>query len=128
MAPNRDEHRGTAPQKDPSEGPGESGGGNGTAAADEGGPDGMTGGAADSATDADRDPRHGSWERLAPGVVRCRLPGWDATVGAVCGTSGVLVVDTGSSPREGAGVRGGLRELFGLPVTHAVLTHSHFDH
>lgn len=68
------------------------------------------------------------WERLAPGVLRCRLPGWDATVGAVRGTAGVLVVDTGSSAGEGARIRDGLHALFGLPVTHAVLTHPHFDH
>ncbi|OEU85073.1 MBL fold metallo-hydrolase [Streptomyces abyssalis] len=70
----------------------------------------------------------GRWEELVPGVVRRRLPGWDATVGAVRGTAGLLVVDTGSGAAEGAGIRDGLRELFGLPVTHAVLTHSHFDH
>ncbi|MGW7519091.1 MBL fold metallo-hydrolase [Streptomyces sp. NPDC054796] len=68
------------------------------------------------------------WERLAPGVVRRRLPGWDATVGAVASDEGVLVVDTGSSLREGARIRSELRELFGLPVTHIALTHPHFDH
>ena len=74
------------------------------------------------------EPEEGLWEQLAPGVVRRRLPGWDATVGAVRGTAGVLVVDTGSGLAEGAEIRDGLRGLFGLPVTHAVLTHSHFDH
>jgi glyoxylase-like metal-dependent hydrolase (beta-lactamase superfamily II) len=68
------------------------------------------------------------WEELAPGVVRRRLPRWDATVGAVRGPAGVLVVDTGSGAGEGAEIRDGLHSLFGLPVTHAVLTHSHFDH
>ncbi|KNB53018.1 MBL fold metallo-hydrolase [Streptomyces caatingaensis] len=68
------------------------------------------------------------WERLAPGVARCRLPGWDATAGAVAGTAGVLVVDAGGSPAEGAGVRRGAEGLFGLPVTHVALTHPHFDH
>lgn len=89
MAWNRDEHRGTPPEK----GVGEE-----------------------------------QWERLAPGVLRCRMPGWDATVGAVRGTAGVLVVDTGSSAGEGARIRDGLHALLGLPVTHAVLTHPHFDH
>lgn len=73
-------------------------------------------------------PGEGLWEQLAPGVARRRLPGWDATVGAVRGTKGVLVVDTGSGVAEGAEIRDGLRGLFGLPVTHAALTHSHFDH
>lgn len=68
------------------------------------------------------------WERLAPGVARRRLPGWDATVGAIAGTDGVLVVDTGSSLHEGVEIRREVQELFGLPVTHIALTHPHFDH
>jgi glyoxylase-like metal-dependent hydrolase (beta-lactamase superfamily II) len=68
------------------------------------------------------------WEELAPGVVRRRMPGWDETVGAVAGPRGVLVVDTGTTPRDGAEIRRQLRELFGLPVTRVALTHPHFDH
>ncbi|MGK5638907.1 MBL fold metallo-hydrolase [Streptomyces sp. URMC 126] len=68
------------------------------------------------------------WERLAPGVVRRRLPGWDATTGAVAGEAGVLVVDTGATLAEGAEIEREVRELFGLPVTHIALTHGHFDH
>ncbi|MEV4433347.1 MBL fold metallo-hydrolase [Streptomyces sp. NPDC049585] len=68
------------------------------------------------------------WEHLAPGVVRRRLPGWDATAGAVAGSDGVLVVDTGSSLHEGVEIRHELQEIFGLPVTHIALTHPHFDH
>ncbi|WP_372407635.1 MBL fold metallo-hydrolase [Streptomyces luteireticuli] len=68
------------------------------------------------------------WERLAPGVARRRLPGWDATTGAVAGTTGALVVDTGSGFGEGEEIRRGVMELFGLPVTHVALTHAHFDH
>ncbi|MFD1828149.1 MULTISPECIES: MBL fold metallo-hydrolase [Streptomyces] len=68
------------------------------------------------------------WEDLSPGVVRRRMPGWDETVGAVAGEAGVLVVDTGASLREGAGLRRGLRRLLGRPATHVALTHPHFDH
>ncbi|WP_461028615.1 MBL fold metallo-hydrolase, partial [Streptomyces sparsus] len=68
------------------------------------------------------------WEELAPGVVRRRTPGWDETVGAVAGTRGVLVVDTGATLRDGADVRRQVGDRFGLPVTHVVLTHPHFDH
>ncbi|RAJ70034.1 glyoxylase-like metal-dependent hydrolase (beta-lactamase superfamily II) [Streptomyces sp. Amel2xB2] len=109
MAGNRDEHRGTAR---------EDGAGDGA--------DGGTGGGAE--LDAEDAAGALGWEELAPGVLRCRLPGWDATVGAVRGASGVLVVDTGSSAGEGARIREGLRGLFGLPVTHVALTHDHFDH
>lgn len=68
------------------------------------------------------------WEVLAPGVARRRLPQWDATVGAVAGPAGVLVVDTGATLREGAEIRREVRALFGHEVTHVVLTHPHFDH
>lgn len=72
--------------------------------------------------------RVSAWEQLAPCAVRRRLPRWDATVGAVRGASGVLVIDTGASLEEGARIHAELRSLFGLPVTQVVLTHPHFDH
>ncbi|MFJ4921871.1 MBL fold metallo-hydrolase [Streptomyces sp. NPDC088725] len=69
------------------------------------------------------------WERLAPGVGRRRLPGWDATVGLVAGEDGVLLFDTGSSVREGALLRAGVEALLGgRRVTHVALSHPHFDH
>ncbi|KOV29696.1 metallo-beta-lactamase [Streptomyces sp. XY431] len=68
------------------------------------------------------------WERLAPGVARRRMPGWDETVGAIAGRTGVLVVDTGATLRAGAEIRHEVTQLFGLPVTHVALTHPHFDH
>lgn len=71
---------------------------------------------------------HRAWEELAPGVVRRRLPRWDATAGAVGGRDALLLVDAGSSLREGAGIRVQVRALFGRPVSHVALTHPHFDH
>ncbi|MFG3196275.1 MBL fold metallo-hydrolase [Streptomyces sp. NPDC048208] len=68
------------------------------------------------------------WERLAEGVGRCRLPGWDCTVGLVVGSGTALVVDAGSSLAEGAGLRAAARTLAGRDVTHLALTHPHFDH
>ncbi|GAA2596689.1 MBL fold metallo-hydrolase [Streptomyces axinellae] len=80
--------------------------------------------------DAGRNPstRDTDWERIAPGVIRRRLPQWDATVGAVGGTEEVLVIDTGSSLREGARIRADVRARLGAPVTRVALTHPHFDH
>ena len=46
------------------------------------------------------------WERLAPGVGRVRLPGWDCTAGLVVGAGGALLVDTGSTPARGRGAAG----------------------
>ncbi|MFJ9627936.1 MBL fold metallo-hydrolase [Streptomyces sp. NPDC101175] len=68
------------------------------------------------------------WERLAPGVGRCRLPGWDCTVGLVVGDGSALMIDAGSSLAEGARLRTQARALAGRRVTHLALTHAHFDH
>lgn len=82
----------------------------------------------DTGPQAAEECRAGGWEQLVPGVLRRRLPTWDATVGAVRGPSGMLVVDTGSGLAEGARIRAELLGLTGLPVTQVVLTHPHFDH
>ncbi|EFL26178.1 metallo-beta-lactamase superfamily protein [Streptomyces himastatinicus ATCC 53653] len=68
------------------------------------------------------------WEQLAPDVARCRLPDWDCTVGVVVGDTDVLVVDTGSSLREGAALRAEITRLTGRRPTRIALTHPHFDH
>ncbi|MBB4979529.1 MBL fold metallo-hydrolase [Streptomyces nymphaeiformis] len=69
------------------------------------------------------------WERLADGVGRRRLPGWDATVGLVLGTRAVLMYDTGSSLAEGSELRAQVRGITGgRKVTHIALSHPHFDH
>ncbi|MFJ7147764.1 MBL fold metallo-hydrolase [Streptomyces sp. NPDC100445] len=68
------------------------------------------------------------WERLAAGVGRCRLPGWDCTSGLVLGAGTALVVDAGSSLSEGARLRSRAEALSGGRVTHLALTHPHFDH
>ncbi|MEU4032660.1 MBL fold metallo-hydrolase [Streptomyces collinus] len=68
------------------------------------------------------------WERLADGIGRCRLPGWDCTAGLVIGHGTALVVDAGSSLAEGARLRECAERLAGRRVTHLALTHPHFDH
>ncbi|WP_043676476.1 MBL fold metallo-hydrolase [Streptomyces xylophagus] len=68
------------------------------------------------------------WERLAAGVGRCRLPGWDCTVGLVVGGGSALMIDAGSSVAEGARLRTEAQALAGRRVTHLALTHAHFDH
>ncbi|MGP3976864.1 MBL fold metallo-hydrolase [Streptomyces sp. 8N114] len=80
----------------------------------------------DAKQDSPADDRR--WERIAPGVLRRRLPQWDATVGAVGGDNEALVVDTGSSLLEGSEIRAEVTALLGRRVTRVVLTHPHFDH
>ncbi|OBI13704.1 MBL fold metallo-hydrolase [Mycobacterium sp. E2497] len=69
-----------------------------------------------------------TWERLSEGVHRTRLPFCDVTVGLAWGSTGVLLVDTGSTLTEAAAIDADVRRLAGRPVTHIVLTHKHFDH
>ncbi|MDX2297767.1 MULTISPECIES: MBL fold metallo-hydrolase [Streptomyces] len=69
------------------------------------------------------------WERLADGVGRRRLPGWDATTGLVVGERAVLLYDTGSTLAEGAAIRAQAEAITGgRRVTHIALGHPHFDH
>ncbi|MFB7714920.1 MBL fold metallo-hydrolase [Streptomyces sp. NPDC056105] len=70
------------------------------------------------------------WEELSARAGRVRLPGWDCTTGLVVGDGAALLVDTGSSLREGAVLRADTRRLIGphARVTHIALTHPHFDH
>ncbi|WP_156722857.1 MBL fold metallo-hydrolase [Streptomyces apocyni] len=70
------------------------------------------------------------WERLSPSVGRRRLPIWDSTVGLVAGDRAALLVDAGSTLREGAELRAQAQRLLGdgRRVTHLALTHPHFDH
>jgi glyoxylase-like metal-dependent hydrolase (beta-lactamase superfamily II) len=68
------------------------------------------------------------WEQLAAGVHRCRLAFCDVTVGLICGRTGTLLVDAGSTLAEAAEIDADIRTMTGRPVTHIVLTHNHFDH
>lgn len=71
---------------------------------------------------------HFTWERLAAGVHRCRLPFCDVTIGLVVGRAEALLVDTGTTLREAAEIDADVRRLAGCAVSHIVLTHKHFDH
>jgi glyoxylase-like metal-dependent hydrolase (beta-lactamase superfamily II) len=69
-----------------------------------------------------------TWEPLADGVSRCRLPFLDVTIGLVWSTAGALLIDSGTTRTEAAAVRADAEELAGREVGHIVLTHHHFDH
>jgi glyoxylase-like metal-dependent hydrolase (beta-lactamase superfamily II) len=71
---------------------------------------------------------HFDWESLTDSVHRCRLPFLDVTVGLVQGSTGTMLVDTGTTLTEAQAIRDDVREIAGRDVTHVVLTHKHFDH
>ena len=71
---------------------------------------------------------HFVWESLTDSVHRCRLPFLDVTVGLVQGSSGTLLVDTGTTLTEAHAIYDDVCMIAGCGVTHVVLTHKHFDH
>lgn len=71
---------------------------------------------------------HYHWEPLADGVHRCRLPFLDVTVGVVQGSSGTLLIDSGTTLLEASRIAEDVAVITGGAVTHLVLTHHHFDH
>ncbi len=69
-----------------------------------------------------------AWEALGDGVHRCRLPFLDVTVGLVCGRTGTLLIDSGTTLVEANAVRSDVEQIAGRSVSHILLTHNHFDH
>lgn len=69
-----------------------------------------------------------AWESPSVGVYRCRLPFLDVTVGLVCGSAGVLLIDCGTTTEEAGRIGEDVASLAGSAVTDVVLTHHHFDH
>ncbi len=70
----------------------------------------------------------GPWVPLADGVYTAVADPDAVTIGLVVGPSGAVVVDTGSSPTQGAQIRAAAEALAGVPVTAVVVTHGHYDH
>ena len=71
---------------------------------------------------------HYHWEPLSDGVHRCRLPFLDVTVGVVQGSSGILLIDSGTTLLEASRIADDVAVITGGAVTPLVLTHHHFDH
>jgi glyoxylase-like metal-dependent hydrolase (beta-lactamase superfamily II) len=68
------------------------------------------------------------WDEIAEGVFRKRYEWVDLNVGLVLGGDGALVVDTRTTPAEGAELRADVATLTRLPVRWIVNTHWHWDH
>jgi glyoxylase-like metal-dependent hydrolase (beta-lactamase superfamily II) len=71
----------------------------------------------------------GRFVEVAERVYVARYAEWDVNVGLVVGASGVLVVDSRASERQGAEVLDDVRVVSPhSPVRWVVNTHAHFDH
>jgi glyoxylase-like metal-dependent hydrolase (beta-lactamase superfamily II) len=52
----------------------------------------------------------------------------EVNIGLVVGPAGCLVIDTGSSPAQGAAIRAAAEAFAGVPVVAVLVTHGHYDH
>ncbi|MDN5571854.1 MAG: MBL fold metallo-hydrolase [Propionibacteriaceae bacterium] len=74
-------------------------------------------------------PALGPFEAVADRVYVAVAEPAAVNIGLVVGSQAALVVDTGSSPAQGAEILASAREMAGgVPVTHVAVTHAHFDH
>ena len=68
------------------------------------------------------------FEELRPGAWRAVAQPASVNIGLVAGTSGALLIDTGSTPAQGADIRSAAEDVLGVPLVGVVVTHAHFDH
>ncbi|MGW4930311.1 MBL fold metallo-hydrolase [Agromyces sp. NPDC004153] len=69
-----------------------------------------------------------TWTTVAHGVHQRRGGPFDLSVVVVEGDDGLLVVDSGADPVEGAEILADVTARFARPVVALVNTHAHFDH
>lgn len=66
---------------------------------------------------------------IADGVYLAQAQPACVTIGLVVGRESALVIDTGSSPAQGAAILAAAQDVAEeVPVRHVVITHAHFDH
>lgn len=70
----------------------------------------------------------GEFTPVADGVFVAVAEPAGVNIGVVAGPSGCLVVDTGSSPEQGAEIRERAEQAAGVPVVSVLATHWHYDH
>lgn len=70
----------------------------------------------------------GEFSRVADGVYMVVCEPATVNVGLVVGQDSALLVDAGSTPEQGAALLEAARGVAGVPVTHVVVTHDHWDH
>lgn len=70
----------------------------------------------------------GDWRELVPGIHLMTCEPEHVNIGLIVGADAAMLVDSGSSPAQGAALLASAREVAGVPVTHVVITHNHYDH
>jgi glyoxylase-like metal-dependent hydrolase (beta-lactamase superfamily II) len=68
------------------------------------------------------------WVAVAEGVFLRRYDPMDISITVICGSDGVIVVDTRSSPAEAREIVADVATEFGLPIRAVINSHAHFDH
>ena len=70
----------------------------------------------------------GALRPVAARVWRAVAEPESVTIGVIAGDDGALVVDTGSTPAQGAAIRRAAEAAAGVPVVAVAVTHGHYDH
>ncbi len=70
----------------------------------------------------------GPWQEVARDVYRAVAEPASVNIGLIVGSESALLVDTGSSPAQGAAVRAAVALLTDRPLTAVAVTHWHYDH
>ncbi len=71
---------------------------------------------------------HFEWLTVRDRVLSTRCEPHGVTVGLVVGDEGAALIDTGSTPQQGADLLASAAKAAGVPVSHVVITHGHHDH
>lgn len=70
----------------------------------------------------------GLFQPIAPGVHVAVAEPDGVNIGLVVGSEGALLIDTGSTPQQGAAIRAAAEATAGVPLLGVLVTHWHHDH
>lgn len=70
----------------------------------------------------------GEFRQIAPGIHLTTCEPANVNVGLVVGARSAMLIDAGASAEQGAALLAAARAVSPVPVTHVVITHSHWDH
>lgn len=74
------------------------------------------------------EPTVSTFARIQDGVYVAVAEPARVNIGLVVGPTGALLIDTGSSPEQGAAIQQAAEEVAQVPIVAVVVTHWHYDH